>query len=69
VFWCCCLLRIIDFLLISGLTCDSVGSMQNNDPATSPLCDGSSDTKSLAGYKYIAEQEIMNQASLIDVDM
>jgi hypothetical protein len=43
--------------------------MQNNDPATSPLCDGSSDTKSLAGYKYIAEQEIMNQASLIDVDM
>jgi hypothetical protein len=50
-----------------------VGSMINDDPErallTSSLCDTNFDSKSLAGYKYVAEQEIMDQASLIDIDM
>ena len=47
--------------------------MRNDDPEsallTSSICDPNSDSKSLAGYKYVAEQEIMDQASLIDIDM
>jgi hypothetical protein len=47
--------------------------MINDDPErallTSSICDTNSDSKSLAGYKYVAEQEIMDQASLIDIDM
>lgn len=50
-----------------------MGSMINDDPErallTSSICDTNSDSKSLAGYKYVAEQEIMDQASLIDIDM
>jgi len=47
--------------------------MINDDPElalpTSSICDTNSDSKSLAGYKYVAEQEIMDQASLIDIDI
>ncbi len=50
-----------------------MGSMKNEVPErvllTSSICDGNSDSKSLAGYKYLAEQEIIDQASLIDIDM
>jgi hypothetical protein len=35
----------------------------------SSIYDGDSDLKSLAGYKYLAEQEIIDQASLIDIDI
>ncbi len=56
-----------------GLTCDLVGSMKNEVPEhallASSICDGNSDLKSLAGYRYLAEQEIIDQASLIDIDI
>ncbi len=54
-----------------GLTCDWVGSMKNEVPErallASSICDGNSDLKSLAGYKYLAEQVIIDQASRIDI--
>jgi hypothetical protein len=56
-----------------GLTCDLVGSMKNEFPErtllASSMYDGNSDLKSLAGYKYLVEQEIIDQASLIDTDI
>ena len=55
------------------LRCDLVGSMKNEVPErtllASSIYNGNSDSKSLAGYKYLAEQEIIDQASLIDIDI
>jgi hypothetical protein len=56
-----------------GLTCDLVESMKNEVPErtllASSICNGNSYSKSLAGYKYLVEQEIIDQVSLIDVDI
>jgi len=49
-----------------GLTCDLVGFMASDDFSR---CDDNSDLKSLAGYRYVTDQQIMNRASHIDVDM
>ena len=50
----------------TGLTCDLVGFMASDDFSR---CDDNSDLKSLAGYRYVTDQQIMNRASHIDVDM
>ena len=50
----------------TGLSCDLVGSMHDDDFSR---CDEDSDLQSLAGYKYATEQEIVNRASHIDVEM
>lgn len=49
-----------------GLSCESVGFKSDDD---SSRCVDNLELKSLAGYKYTSEQEIVNQASHIDVDM
>jgi len=49
-----------------GLTCDLVGFMSRD---ISSQCDDSSDLQSLAGYKYAADQDTMNIASHMDIDM
>jgi len=46
-----------------GLTCDLVGHMEQEE------CDDSSDLKRLAGYRYVSDQQMVNKASQIDVDM
>ncbi len=66
-------LQIQSMYICLGLTCDSVKTMNNEVPEctllASSICNGNSDSKSLAGYKYLAEQEILDQASLIDIDI
>jgi hypothetical protein len=47
-----------------GLTCDMVGVMLEDDVLR---CDDSSDLKSLAGYIYASDEQIVSRASEIDV--
>ncbi|KAL7554731.1 hypothetical protein ACHAWF_018259 [Thalassiosira exigua] len=47
-----------------GLTCDMVGEMLNDIDLR---CDYSADTKSLAGYRYVADEETISAASRVDV--
>lgn len=48
-----------------GLTCDLVGSMQKGETELPSACK----SNSLAGYKLTEEEEDVNQASLIDIDI
>ena len=66
----CWLLTIFLPFQLSGLTCDLVGCLQENGTDFDvEFYDSNSDTPSLAGYKYLAEREIMEKSSLIDTDM
>jgi len=59
--------RIISLYDCLGLSCDLIGKLTGEDFAYK--CEDGANVKSLAGYRYVAEQDVISSAAKIDVEI
>ena len=59
--------RIISLYDCMGLSCDLIGNISGDD--FSYKCEDSLNVKSLAGYSYVAERDVISSAAKIDIEI